>query len=142
VGEISFWYRPTRVVPDQRPLNGRRRRCLSYSDQFLSCQQSTEIYFWLLLLRKRIPPLPFCPTVSSLCLLLIGCIACMHAAYHYRTSTISVSVCMCVCVSLCWSQLLAVPKLLNQSRCRLGCGLGCAQETMYYEGSQIPLGEG
>jgi len=23
VGEISFWYRPTRVVPDQRPLNGR-----------------------------------------------------------------------------------------------------------------------
>jgi len=26
VGESSFWYRPTRVVPDQRPLNG---RCLS-----------------------------------------------------------------------------------------------------------------
>jgi len=25
-GESSFWYRPTRVVPDQRPLNGRRRR--------------------------------------------------------------------------------------------------------------------
>jgi len=23
-GESSFWYRPTRVVPDQRPLNGRR----------------------------------------------------------------------------------------------------------------------
>ena len=23
VGEGSFWYRPTRVVPDQRPLNGR-----------------------------------------------------------------------------------------------------------------------
>ena len=23
MGEISFWYRPTRVVPDQRPLNGR-----------------------------------------------------------------------------------------------------------------------
>ena len=22
-GECSFWYRPTRVVPDQRPLNGR-----------------------------------------------------------------------------------------------------------------------
>jgi len=21
VGECSFWYRPTRVVPDQRPLN-------------------------------------------------------------------------------------------------------------------------
>jgi len=23
VGESCFWYRPTRVVPDQRPLNGR-----------------------------------------------------------------------------------------------------------------------
>ena len=23
MGECSFWYRPTRVVPDQRPLNGR-----------------------------------------------------------------------------------------------------------------------
>jgi len=23
VGESAFWYRPTRVVPDQRPLNGR-----------------------------------------------------------------------------------------------------------------------
>jgi len=25
VGECFFWYRPTRVVPDQRPLNGRKR---------------------------------------------------------------------------------------------------------------------
>ena len=23
MGECLFWYRPTRVVPDQRPLNGR-----------------------------------------------------------------------------------------------------------------------
>jgi len=30
VGESSFWYRPTRVVPDQRPLNGRRRRLSRY----------------------------------------------------------------------------------------------------------------
>jgi len=29
VGEISFWYRPTRVVPDQRPLNGRCCCCFS-----------------------------------------------------------------------------------------------------------------
>ena len=27
MGECFFWYRPTRVVPDQRPLNGRRRCC-------------------------------------------------------------------------------------------------------------------
>ena len=33
MGESSFWYRPTRVVPDQRPLNGRRRKrscCVQY----------------------------------------------------------------------------------------------------------------
>ena len=29
MGECSFWYRPTRVVPDQRPLNGRCCRCCS-----------------------------------------------------------------------------------------------------------------
>ena len=28
MGESSFWYRPTRVVPDQRPLNGRCCCCL------------------------------------------------------------------------------------------------------------------
>jgi len=28
VGESSFWYRPTRVVPDQRPLNGRCCCCI------------------------------------------------------------------------------------------------------------------
>jgi len=27
-GESSCWYRPTRVVPDQRPLNGRCKRSL------------------------------------------------------------------------------------------------------------------
>ena len=27
MGECFFWYRPTRVVPDQRPLNGRCRCC-------------------------------------------------------------------------------------------------------------------
>ena len=29
MGECSFWYRPTRVVPDQRPLNGRCCCCCS-----------------------------------------------------------------------------------------------------------------
>jgi len=32
-GESSFWYRPTRVVPDQRPLNG--RCCIS---QVIDCE--------------------------------------------------------------------------------------------------------
>jgi len=30
VGESSFWYRPTRVVPDQRPLNGRCCCCCCF----------------------------------------------------------------------------------------------------------------
>jgi len=34
VGEISFWYRPTRVVPDQRPLNGRCCCCCCSSCKF------------------------------------------------------------------------------------------------------------
>jgi len=33
VGECSFWYRPTRVVPDQRPLNG-RCCCCCCADSF------------------------------------------------------------------------------------------------------------
>jgi len=33
-GESSFWYRPTRVVPDQRPLNGRLWQ--RYSNQLTS----------------------------------------------------------------------------------------------------------
>jgi len=32
-GESSFWYRPTRVVPDQRPLNG-RSSCVSTGATF------------------------------------------------------------------------------------------------------------
>ena len=30
MGECFFWYRPTRVVPDQRPLNGRCCCCCVY----------------------------------------------------------------------------------------------------------------
>ena len=30
MGECSFWYWPTRVVPDQRPLNGRCCCCCIY----------------------------------------------------------------------------------------------------------------
>ena len=35
MGECFFWYRPTRVVPDQRPLNG-RCCCCSVQLQFCS----------------------------------------------------------------------------------------------------------
>jgi len=36
VGESSFWYRPTRVVPDQRPLNGRCCCCCCSADTSLA----------------------------------------------------------------------------------------------------------
>ena len=34
MGECSFWYRPTRVVPDQRPLNGRCCCCCKHQCNF------------------------------------------------------------------------------------------------------------
>ena len=40
VGESSFWYRPTRVVPDQRPLNGR-----SMGDFIFWCTKNHPLVF-------------------------------------------------------------------------------------------------
>jgi len=37
-GESSFWYRPTRVVPDQRPLNG-RCCCRCYAAYYIDVSQ-------------------------------------------------------------------------------------------------------
>jgi len=39
-----------------------------------------------------------------------------------------------VCLSVCWLQPGAVPKRQNQSRCCLGCGLGCVQGIVYWVG--------
>ena len=40
MGESSFWYRPTRVVPDQRPLNGRCCCCCcNWIQDFLTARQ-------------------------------------------------------------------------------------------------------
>ena len=41
MGESSFWCRPTRVVPDQRPLNG--RCCLSYSSVDIGASAKLEL---------------------------------------------------------------------------------------------------
>ena len=43
MGESSFWYRPTRVVPDQRLLNGRCCCCCCYTeaDDVCSTYQNT-----------------------------------------------------------------------------------------------------
>jgi len=46
VGECFFWYRPTRVVPDQRPLNGRRCCCCCRTScSYIVMQQLAR--FWL-----------------------------------------------------------------------------------------------
>jgi len=54
-GESSFWYRPTRVVPDQRPLNGRR---VSVVDHLLT-------YDFLLAFHSNYVPI-LCPWPSVL----------------------------------------------------------------------------
>ena len=41
VGECSFWYRPTRVVPDQRPLNGRCCCCSSPNHHLFAAHAHT-----------------------------------------------------------------------------------------------------
>jgi len=41
VGECFFWYRPTRVVPDQRPLNG--RCCCYFCVQDVLCKSELEL---------------------------------------------------------------------------------------------------
>ena len=39
VGECFFWYRPTRVVPDQRPLNGCVCVCVCTYSNVTACQK-------------------------------------------------------------------------------------------------------
>ena len=55
MGEISFWYRPTRVVPDQRPLNG---RCCCFVPYMCDVKQSHESPLingvWIQTMYKRV----------------------------------------------------------------------------------------
>ena len=67
VGECFFWYRPTRVVPDQRPLNGRCCCCCCFSNKasrqacavqnlicrFIQFQHVTPHFVTLVLLTTR-----------------------------------------------------------------------------------------
>ena len=51
MGESSFWYRPTRVVPDQRPLNGRCCCCcwleiVSLNLMYLGQSYLLPSYIW------------------------------------------------------------------------------------------------
>ena len=49
MGESSFWYRPTRVVPDQRPLNGRCcLHCICIVTAFSAlCLQCIDAVGWV-----------------------------------------------------------------------------------------------
>jgi len=63
VGESSFWYRPTRVVPDQRPLNGRCCcRCWSHLDTMQSRQYGLldTPHKWILTMRSHVIHLSGC----------------------------------------------------------------------------------
>ena len=56
MGESSFWYRPTRVVPDQRPLNGRRCCCVvaAHSGNLLHlCMQAVHFFIRFSMLRQQ-----------------------------------------------------------------------------------------
>ena len=47
MGECSFWYRPTRVVPDQRPLNGRCCCCCCWHDIGVQgVEEPQHRYYW------------------------------------------------------------------------------------------------
>jgi len=48
VGECFFWYRPTRVVPDQRPLNGRCCNTAVRVYELKNILQSREIFLYKL----------------------------------------------------------------------------------------------
>jgi len=66
--------------------------------------------------------------------------SCYEAAsqyYVHRCSLLLQTVAWSVCLSICRSVTLVSPgkRLLHRSRCRLGCGLGCAEGSMCYMGA-------
>ena len=98
MGESSFWYRPTRVVPDQRPLNG-RCCCCCY------CIFQQYLLYAIVLLRRHLNVLsrfitPCCLNLMSLffCrlikivsnVLFIGIVFtswyCLHIGFYFRQS--------------------------------------------------------
>jgi len=46
VGECFFWYRPTRVVSDQRPLNGCVRRCIPHVWKLIWLLTQGRAIYW------------------------------------------------------------------------------------------------
>ena len=72
MGESSFWYRPTRVVPDQRPLNGRCCCCCySFIYTFFHEQITRDDGFSRLMAQKTLTRARMCLLGVSLTMLLI-----------------------------------------------------------------------
>jgi len=70
-------------------------------------------------------------------LLLLG-----HIAADHIVTVVAWSGSVSVCASVCWSRPGAVLKLLNRSRCNLGCGQVGTKLTMYKMGAGSPVGRG
>jgi len=66
---LPFWYRPTRVVPDQRPLNGRCRCCNTGTKTCTCISHNLRIFLpsvlWRCWLGGRQEGHPACKTRSS-----------------------------------------------------------------------------
>jgi len=85
VGESSFWYRPTRVVPDQRPLNGRCCCCCiacrltaKNRDQLRNATLGNRVWATFSFLRST------------------GCVCLLaHKCLHGLASLTSTTVCCC-----------------------------------------------
>ena len=96
VGECFFWYRPTRVVPDQRPLNGRCccccRRCGLRTGAIGNLSADGNIPPTS---RKKKPAVRERSAVMNLTVCLCVCVC-----VRVRVCA-CVCVCVCVCLSLC-----------------------------------------
>jgi len=97
VGECSFWYRPTRVVPDQRPLNGRCCCCcLLYADDILLVSHSLhELQAMLHLCAKEAADLDFTFNAKKSVVLRIG------PNYNYACVPLTLNGAALSCVDQC-----------------------------------------
>ena len=110
MGESSFWYRPTRVVPDQRPLNG--RCCWLGAGVVVSLEQGADLHM------AQLMPLPL--TISCFTKIQIG-FAFLVPAHPGSPGQRAVKrVCVCVCVCVCASALLFLRRIqMNELICLL-----------------------
>ena len=120
MGECFFWYRPTRVVPDQRPLNG---RCCC-------CCLRVNLYNFSAHFKR------------SLITHLLG----STAMYGVRCGVLLLMFCGLSVSSVCLCSLAqpqALQKWMNRLRCCLGCEFaGTEEPCSRWRGQKLPRGQG